>query len=190
MPVVISLLRGINVGGHHQIKMDDLRDLYESLGLRNPRSYIQSGNVVFQTSLQNLDKVAVSLNEAIAKRYGFRADVVLRTHTELRALLTMNPFAARPVDPAKNLVMFLSGALTPDAAATICALSIAPEELHSDGRHLHGHFPEGIGRSKLPVLIEKNLKKLNIAATARNWNTVLKLLEMADGLAELPPPHK
>ena len=179
--IVVSLLRGINLGGHHLIKMDDLRALYASLGLRNPRTYIQSGNVLFETTRKDLDKLTDQLNAAIEQRYGFRADAVLRTLDELKSLLATNPFAARPVDPARNLVLFLSQPLTAEAAATICALCLAPEEIHSDGRHIHCHFPDGQGRSKLPAAIEKNLKKNKIIGTGRNWNTVLKLIEMAEG---------
>ena len=182
MAVIVSLLRGINVGGHHKIKMEDLRALYESLGLRNPKTYIQSGNVVFQTGQKDLDKLALSLNAAIERTYGFRADAVLRTLTDLRATLIANPFASRPVDPARNLVIFLSGQLTAEHAATICGLCLAPEEIHSDGRHLHCHFPAGMGQSKLPMAIDKSLKKLNIFGTARNWNTVLKLIEIGETL--------
>lgn len=182
MTVIVSLLRGINVGGNHKIKMDDLRALYESLGLRNPKTYIQSGNVVFQTGQKNLDKLALSLNAAMEHTYGFRADTVLRTLTDLRAMLTANPFASRPVDPAKNLVVFLSGQLTPEHAAAVCGLCLSPEEIHSDGRHLHCHFPNGMGQSKLPLAIDKNLKKLNITGTARNWNTVIKLIEIGETL--------
>jgi uncharacterized protein (DUF1697 family) len=182
MAVIVSLLRGINVGGNRKIKMDDLRALYESLGLRNPKTYIQSGNVVFQTGQKDLDKLALSLNAAIERSYGFRADAVLRTLTDLKAMHTANPFAARPVDPAKNLVIFLSGQLTPEHAATVCGLCLAPEEIHADGRHFHCHFPAGMGQSKLPMAIDKNLKKLNIIGTARNWNTVLKLIEIGETL--------
>jgi uncharacterized protein (DUF1697 family) len=182
MSVIVSLLRGINVGGNHKIKMDHLRALYESLGLHNPKTYIQSGNVVFQTGQNDLAKLALSLNAAIERTYGFRADAVLRTLTDLKAMLAVNPFAARPVDPAKNLVIFLSGQLTPEQAATVCGLCLAPEEIHSDGRHLHCHFPNGMGQSKLPIAIDKNLKKLNIIGTARNWNTVLKLIEIGETL--------
>jgi len=162
--------------------MDDLRALYESLGLRNPQSYIQSGNVVFQTGQKDLGKLAASLNHAIESRYGFRADTVLRTRAEMKGVLTTNPFAGRPVDPAKNLVLFLSEALSAEAAAAVCAVCAAPEELHCDGRHLHCHFPDGMGRSKLPMAIEKQLKKLGIVGTGRNWNTVLKLIEIAENL--------
>jgi uncharacterized protein (DUF1697 family) len=182
MAVIVSLLRGINVGGHHKIKMEDLRALYESLGLRNPKTYIQSGNVVFQTGQKDLDKLALSLNAAIERNYGFRADAVLRTLTDLKAMLSANPFAARPVDPARNLVIFLSGRLTAEHAATVCGLCLAPEEIHSDGRHLHCHFPAGMGQSKLPMAIDKSLKKFNIFGTARNWNTVLKLIEIGESL--------
>ena len=93
--------------------MDDLRALYESLGMRNAQSYIQSGNVVFETGRKDLRKLSAGLNDAIEQRYGFRADAVLRTLAEMKELLAANPFAARPVDPARNVVIFLAGQLSP-----------------------------------------------------------------------------
>jgi uncharacterized protein (DUF1697 family) len=182
MAVIVSLLRGINVGGAHKVKMDDLRALYESLGMRNAQSYIQSGNVVFETGRKDLRKLSAGLNDAIEQRYGFHADAVLRTLAEMKELLAANPFAARPVDPARNVVIFLAGQLSPEEGAAMRSLCAAPEELHSDGRHLHCHFPDGMGRSKLPMTIEKQLKKLKIVGTGRNWNTVLKLIEIAETL--------
>jgi uncharacterized protein (DUF1697 family) len=100
----------------------------------------------------------------------------------LKALLEANPFAARPVDPAKNVVIFLSRRLSGEETAAVESVCAAPEELHSDGRHLHCYYPDGMGRSKLPMAIEKQLKMQPIVATARNWNTVLKLLEMAEAM--------
>src|SRR5258708_1641774 len=109
MPAVISMLRGVNVGGHRKVGMEALRTLYESLGFEDPQTYIQSGNVVFRTKARDLVAVAARIEDAIGESYGFRPDVILRTAAELRDAITRNPFAARPgIDPAKLLVMFLS----------------------------------------------------------------------------------
>ena len=95
MTVVVSMLRGVNVGGHNQIKMDALRDLYESLGLRNPQTYIQSGNVVFGTNAKNIAPLAKRIEDAIEHKFGFRHGVILRTTDELRGVIARNPFAKR-----------------------------------------------------------------------------------------------
>jgi uncharacterized protein (DUF1697 family) len=95
MPVVICLLRGVNLGGHSKIKMDMLRTLCESLGLENPQTYIQSGNVVFKTKQRNLKQLAGKIEEAIEGKVGFRPDVILRTVAELAETLAKNPFAKR-----------------------------------------------------------------------------------------------
>ena len=83
MTVVISMLRGVNVGGHNKIKMDSLRELYESLGLRDAQTYVQSGNVVFRTDAKNIAPVAKRIEDAIERKFGFRPSVILRTTSEL-----------------------------------------------------------------------------------------------------------
>lgn len=158
--------------------MSDLRTLYEAEGLKNPQTYIQSGNVVFESKAKDASKLAASLNRAIEARFGFRADVVLRTLEEMEGLVTSNPLVAREIEPTQNVVVFLSNALTPDVATAVCRICVAPEELHTDRRHLFCYYPNGQGQSKLGLAIEKELKKIPVMGTARNWNTVLKLLEM------------
>jgi uncharacterized protein (DUF1697 family) len=181
MTVVISLLRGVNVGGHNKIKMEALRALYESLGLLEAQTYVQSGNVVFRTKTKDLALLARQIENGIERSFGFRPNVMLRTASDLRDVIARNPFAKRTgIEPGKLLVSFLAG--TPTAADREMALSIKvePEELHISGRELYIYFPNGQGRSKLPMArIEKTLQT---SGTGRNWNTVTKLLEMAEGL--------
>jgi uncharacterized protein (DUF1697 family) len=181
MPVIVSLLRGVNVGGHHQIKMDALRELYESLGLRNARTFIQSGNVIFSSAARDLPRLAKRIEGAIEKRYGFPVDVVLRTAAELRAVLARNPFAKRDdVDPAKVLVTFLAAEADPEGCGKLCAMKIAPEELLVEGREVFVYFANGFARPKLSwPLIAKYLKT---SGTARNLNTINKLIALAEEL--------
>ena len=101
MPAIISMLRGVNVGGHNKIKMDALRALYESLKLKSPQTYVQSGNVVFFSRAENLAPLSQRIQDAIERNFGFRPDVVLRTSAELRNVIAKNPFAGRHgIDPA------------------------------------------------------------------------------------------
>src|ERR1700722_13773836 len=116
MPAVISMLRGVNVGGHNKIKMEALRALYESLGLLDVQTYVQSGNVVFKTRGTNLLSLAKGIEDGIQRTFGFRPSVVLRTTSEMRDTIAKNPFATRQgIDPSRLLVTFLYSA--PDAEA-------------------------------------------------------------------------
>src|SRR5579859_7577274 len=111
MPVLITFIRGINVGGHSIIKMDALRALFVSLKFQDPQTYLQSGNVVFKTGEPSLPAIAATIQRAIAKKFACRPEVVLRTVEDLRAVIAKNPFAERSdIEPAKLLVSFLAGA--------------------------------------------------------------------------------
>jgi len=183
MPVVISMLRGVNVGGHNKIKMDALRDLYESLGLRDAQTYVQSGNVVSKTTAKDPGRLAKQIEDALERKFGFRPSVILRTTTELKDVIARNPFAKRTdIDGSKLLITFLTQELSLETRDTILKITTGPEEVHLGGRELYIYFPDGQGRSKLWPAIDKALKK---SGTGRNWNTVTKLLEMAEKMESL-----
>jgi uncharacterized protein (DUF1697 family) len=179
MAVIISMLRGVNVGAHNRIRMDDLRALYESLGFREPQTYIQSGNVVFRTDKRDLIALAKRIEEAIERGFGFRSAVVLRTSSELRDVIARNPFAKRRgIEPSRLLVTFLANIPCAEAREKVLSLKTDPEELRIDGRELYIYFPDGMARPKISwTVIEKMLKT---PGTGRNWNSVIKLLEMAE----------
>jgi uncharacterized protein (DUF1697 family) len=181
MPVVISMLRGVNVVGHNRIKMDALRALCESIGLRSPQTYIQSGNVVFKTPELDLARLTKKIQDSIERKFDFRPEVMLRTAAELREVVARNPFAKRRgIEPSKLLVTFLASDPGPDARAAIMKLKPGPEELRIIGRELYIYFPNGQGRSKLSwAAIERTLKT---PGTGRNWNTVTKVLQIAEKL--------
>jgi uncharacterized protein (DUF1697 family) len=181
MAVVISLLRGVNVGGHNKVKMDALRSLYESLNLRNACTYVQSGNVIFRTDERNFVSLASRVENAIERNFGFRPDVIVRTASELRDVIARNPFAARRgIDASKLLVVFLARDPGLEARDRVLKINADPEELQIGGRELYIHFPNGMGRSKLSVAAIE--RALGVPGTGRNWNTVTKLLEIAEGL--------
>jgi uncharacterized protein (DUF1697 family) len=181
MPVLISMLRGVNVGGHNKIKMDDLRTLYRSLKLEDPRTYVQSGNVIFRTNEKNSPPLAKKIQDAIEGKFGFRPEVIVRTTEELRSAIAASPFASRRnLEPGKILVTFLAGKPGPNAHATLLSLKAHPEELHLSGRELYIYFPDGAGKSKLPW--SKVEKLVQTTGTARNWSSVTKMLAMAEDL--------
>jgi len=181
MTVVISMLRGVNLGSHNRVKMDQLRALYQSLKLLNPQTYIQSGNVIFQTKEQDLARLAKRIGNGIEQSFGFRSDVVVRTASELRTAIARNPFAARAgIDPSKLLVTFLASDPGPEARERVLRIKTDPEELRIDGSELYTYYPNSIGRSKLQMAgIERALK---VSGTGRNWTSVTKMLEMAEKL--------
>src|SRR5579864_1274781 len=178
MPVVISLLRGINLAGHHTVKMDELRALYASLKLRDSQTYVQSGNVVFRTDEKDLVRLSKKIEEAIEQKFAFHADVVLRTTADLKKLVAKNPFANRDgIEPAKLAVTFLPSELEKKTCAQLVGIPCKSEEIQLGKRELFVYFPDGMGKSKVGGMVDKVLKK---SGTFRNWNTVNKLLEMAE----------
>jgi uncharacterized protein (DUF1697 family) len=181
MAVLISMLRGVNVGGHHKIKMDGLRALYESLKLCDPQTYVQSGNVIFRTDERDLVLLAKRVENGIARSFGFRPHVIVRTTSDMRDVIARNPFAARRgIEPSKLLVTFLASDPGPEARDQVRKIKAELEELRIDGRELYIYFPNGMARPKVSwAVLEKTLKT---TGTGRNWNTVTKLLEIAERL--------
>ncbi len=174
----IALLRGVNVTGRNMISMELLRDICASLKLRNPRTYIQSGNVVFRSPETHPAKLAARLETAIEKRCGFRPSVMLRTAAEMRDVVARNPYTGREnIHPGKFVVFFMATPPHPEVSNKVMAINVGSEEIQVDGRELYIYFPDGQGKSKLPPVLERTLK---MPATARNWNTVNKLLAMAE----------
>ncbi len=174
----IALLRAVNVGGR-SVAMVDLRAMLTDLRCANPRTLLQSGNAVFALNAKASAAALEKKLEAEAQRsFGFAVAFMLRTADEWDAIIARNPFPeAAKNDPARLVLMALKGA--PDAGA-VKALRDSykgPETIYVDGRDAYLIYPEGQGNSKLTnALIER---KLGVAGTARNWNTVLKLAALA-----------
>ena len=178
MTVMVALLRGINVGGANSLPMAQLRDIAVGCGLRDVRTYVQSGNVVFTTSSRSTASVARTLARAIAERSAVQPAVVVRTRDELAAVVERNPFVGRGADPAHLHVLFAPAAVKlPFSASELAAY--APDEIAAVGSEVFGYFPNGFGRSKLAALLARRVE----SGTVRNWRTVTTLLRMADELA-------
>ena len=187
MPIVISLLRAINVGGHAVIKMEDLRALHESMKFEDVQTYIQSGNVVFRTDEKDMTKLAKRVQDAIAKRFKVTPGVMLRTIAEMREVVAKNPFAKRrDVEPNKLHVSFLDAKLTPGACEQLRALALVTEEIIPIGKELFVYCSNGMGKAKIPWT--KVDRICTTQGTARNWNTVMKLLEMAEAIEKRNDP--
>jgi uncharacterized protein (DUF1697 family) len=179
MAVIISLLRGVNLGPHNRLKMEELRALYEALKLRDAQSYVQSGNVIFRSAEKDLDGLARRIEGAIEKKFGFRPPVILRTTAELREAIAKNPFATRrEIAPNKLLVTFLDRDPGEKVREQVRKINTAPEELRIEGREVFIYFPNGMARPKMKwAVVERVLKT---QWTGRNWNSVQKILEMAE----------
>jgi len=177
MPIYISMLRGINVGGHKRIKMDQLRKSFEALGFEQVKTYIQSGNVVFTTGKTSPAALSKKIEERILKDFGFPASVISRTADEMSKMIAENPFLKqRGIDPAKLHVMFLSEPPTPAALKELAEVTVAPEQCQCSAREIYFYLPNGVSKS---VLWNSPVDRiLAVVTTTRNWRTVNTLHRM------------
>jgi uncharacterized protein (DUF1697 family) len=171
----VALLRGINVGGKNMLPMKDLTKMFADAGCTDVRTYIQSGNVVFEAPA-GAPGVADHVVRHIEKRFGFRIPVILRTSHQLLKTIRDNPFLTTVADQRWLHVYFLANAPNARAIAGLDPARSAPDAFHVLGQEIFLHLPNGMGRSKLTNAYFDS--KLSTTCTARNWATVLKLSEM------------
>jgi len=179
MTVYVSMLRAVNVGGTGLIKMDALRDLYESLGFADVRSVLQSGNVLFRSGLTDRQRLVKRITQEIERQFDLQVEVILRTLTEIVNIVDRGPVLSPRADKSKLLVMFLSavpGASQQDALKKWHESKELKELLEIRGPEIYLYYPDGVGRSKLTNAFME--RKLDVSGTARNWNTLLKLVEL------------
>ncbi len=180
MTAFVSLFRGINVGGHHQVKMSELKALHESLGLRDVLLYIQSGNVVFTSDdvdAAGVPQLQKRIEDGFENKFGFHSQVLIRSSAELKDIIDKNPIPDQESKESKWVaVMFLAACPSDTAQQDLLTTYVGPEELFFSGKELYLYYPNGMGRSKLTnSLIEKKLKTFG---TVRNWNTILQLQKL------------
>jgi uncharacterized protein (DUF1697 family) len=170
MPVYIALLRGINVVGANQLSMKDLAALCGHCGFLRARTYIQSGNAIFESRLKEA-AIQRKLETALAAKMSKPVAVMVRTPAEMRAVLEANPFPKE--HPSKVLVAFLDGAMPPDPLAGM--VTPGGEQVVVGKREIYVFYPEGMGRSRFRLPLR------GVSTTMRNINTVGKLVELAEG---------
>jgi uncharacterized protein (DUF1697 family) len=170
----VSLLRGINVGGHNLIPMARLRSIYDSIGCEDVTTYLQSGNVVYRRA-RAPERVAAEVEAAIGEAFGYKIRVLDRTHASLDKIVASDPFPK--ADPARRLVLFLEAAPAPATAKEFGVVSSGRDEAILIGKEFHLHCPDGLGTTKLVGILSD--KRLGVAATGRNWRTVTRLLELS-----------
>jgi uncharacterized protein (DUF1697 family) len=169
-----ALLRGINVGGNKQVPMADLRAMTTKLGFAEPKTLLQSGNLVFEARSQPMAKLEELLEAATKKHIGVECSYLLRNATEWAKMVAANPFKAEAkADPAHLTVTFCREAPTSAALRLLQAEARGEEALRTAGRELFVWYPDGMGTSKLAIALSKN--RLGTICTARNWNTVMKV---------------
>ena len=171
---VAALLRGINVGGHRRLPMPALREALAAAGYTGVATYVQSGNVVFDTDAAP-EQAADQLSALIEREFDLDVPVVVRTRDELAAVVEDNPLGDVADVPKLQHVLFLAEPLSPAAAKEVEALAADPERVVARKREIHAWYPDGMHSSKLARALAG--KTLGVA-TDRNWATVLKLLEM------------
>jgi uncharacterized protein (DUF1697 family) len=173
----IALLRGINVGGNRRLGMADLRALMVQLGYADARTHLQSGNVVF-TASEVPEAAANRIEARIRADLGLDVSVLGRTRDDFAAIVAGNPLREYALNPSRHLVVFLSAAADPAVIRGIDAARYEPERFSAHGREIHMWLPEGVQSARLTQAFWE--KRLGAVATARNWNTVERLLALAD----------
>ena len=183
MQVYISILRGINVGGHRIIKMEVLRSIYVEMGFEDCQTYIQSGNVVFRCKKQNTEFLEKKISSAIFVRFNFKVPVIVREIEDLREIVTNFPFGHDPsIGNSQFHITFLSE--IPDKILTenLEEVSYLPDQFKLCGKTLYLNCPNGYGNTKLNNTFFEN--KLKVEATTRNWRTTLELLRMSEQISD------
>jgi uncharacterized protein (DUF1697 family) len=173
-----ALLRGINVGGSRKVPMADLRALMEGLGHEGVRTHLQSGQAVFTSAHGDEESLAAGLAAAIERHFGFAVDVIVRDHAYLRAIADACPFPAAELEAKQLHVTYFSVPVGPERFAGIDRESFRPEEFRLGDRVLYLYAPDGLGRSKLAEQLAGPRVTKGLIATTRNWNTVVKLVEL------------
>lgn len=178
MPGYAALLRGINVGRNKRVAMADLRDLLTGLGWTDVRTYLQSGNAVFTTPTAPAEQLAATLERAIHADLGLTVRCLVRSRDELRAVVDGNPLAAVATDGSKLLALLLSAAPDPQLLAAHDPTVLGPDHIRLGERVIYQWCPDGVlAAPPVSGFVEKHL---SVAVTARNWNTVTKLVALLD----------
>jgi len=179
LTIYIALLRGINVAGHHKIKMAELKQLFVDLSYTNVITYIQSGNVIFQTKKLNSSKIENDIIKAIKAKFGYDLKVLVITKKELKTTFVSNPFLKKgTIDSTKLGITFLRNTPTLENIPQISALvSNSEDEFKIIEKTIYLHLPTGSAKTKLTNNLFE--RKLKTDATTRNWKTITKLVELS-----------
>jgi len=171
----VALLRGINVGGNNPLPMANLRAMFEDARCEHVRSYIQSGNIVFEATEATATSVPKKVQSAIAKEFGFDVPVIVRSDSEWRAIMQQNPFLRAPhIDPRTLHVAILSRA--PVEGFVLDRDRCPPDKIEIAAREAYLHLPNGVARTKFTNAYLD--RAFGVVSTVRNWRTVSELAKM------------
>lgn len=178
MNTYISMLRGINVAGQKKVSMEELKTLCESLGFKSVKTYIQSGNVIFQYPDTNTTKLEGKIEAKIKQHFKFDVSVLIRTRKEFQKVIESNPFHNK--DLTKVHVTFVSDTPTRILSDEINKVKDRSEGFSIEGKQIYLFCPNGYGKSKLSNAFFE--RKSQVTATTRNWKTVLSLNNIANSM--------
>ncbi len=174
----IALLRGINVGGRRKILMADLRDLLAQMGFSNIATYIQSGNIYFQSSIIDKEKLENLIEKAIKTNYEFDVPVIIRTTSEINSIIAENPYIGQEGITNDNLhLIFLKSHPKPEYHKLIPSSNFLPDKFEIIGNNIFIYCEGKVSQSKITNTIFE--KKLKVITSTRNWKTVIKLQELS-----------
>lgn len=178
MPKYIAILRGINVGGRRKILMVDLKKLFVNLGFTNIQTYIQSGNVIFETHIKE-DNIWLSdkIEQAISKTYGFEVSVIIRTVNEIEQAILNNPFLKNKAEVEGLFLTFLKSTPSAEKLENIKSFDFSPDKFEIVGKDVFGICFGKYHKTKISNQFFES--KLKVSATTRNWKTVNKLFDIA-----------
>lgn len=179
MSVRICLLRGVNMAGHNKIRMTDLEKMFRDLEFHDAETFIQSGNIIFTAN----DKIGIAdltakIESEIKTKFGFEISALLRSTGEIERVISGNPFVTlKDFDPARSAVVFLNEEPVKKNLEKLTNVNYPPDKFEVIGREIFIYCPNGFGRTKLYTNFFE--KKLGVTGTARNWNTVNTILDLA-----------
>lgn len=172
----VVLFRG--VGGATQLPTKPLKEALTGAGFGDVATYINSGNAVLSSD-RPVNEIAAEIAEIVKREFGFEKDIMLVARPDWSRLVNDNPFPEAIAEPTTLHAFVLDAAPAPDAVEVLAARTVGRERIVVAGKVLYFHAPEGFGKSKLPPVVDRTLK---VVSTARNWNSVLKLLEMVEAV--------
>ncbi|MDB9776120.1 DUF1697 domain-containing protein [Vicingaceae bacterium] len=181
MKTYFALLRGINVGGKNKLLMRELKQVLDKIGLNQLTTYIQSGNVVFQSTHKTTVELRILIEESITKEFGLRVTTLVITLDQLIELESANPYHLQNIEIEKKYGCFTNAMATDEGLEKLARFNIKNDEYIVQNQFIYLNYANRAGNSKLTTNLIEN--KLNLKATTRNWKTICQLIEISKAMA-------